>query len=136
MDAYLEDTGAGLMWLACRALGAGQGAEQAARDAGWASGLAGFLRAAPELAARGRVPLVDDRPEAVAALARRGLSRLARARAARRLLPLAAPLAAWQAEGLLRQAASDPARVAAGALALSDFSRKWGLLRASLTGRW
>jgi phytoene/squalene synthetase len=136
MDGYLEDTGAGLMWLACRALGAGDAAERAARDAGWAVGLAGFLRAVPALEARGRVPLVDGRPAAVAALARRGLARLAQARASRRLLPGAALLAAWQAEGLLRQAAADPARVAVGGLALSEFSRKWGLLRAAVTGRW
>ena len=44
MDAYLEETGGGLMWLACVAAGAEAG-EAAARDIGWAAGLAAFLRA-------------------------------------------------------------------------------------------
>ena len=40
LEAYVEDTGAGLMWLAARALGAPDGAEAAVRAFGWASGLA------------------------------------------------------------------------------------------------
>jgi phytoene/squalene synthetase len=135
MDAYLEDTGGGLMWLAARALGAGERAEQAARDLGWASGLASFLRAVPDLEARGRIPLLDGRPDAVAALAERGLARLAQARTARHLLPPAATLAAWQAGPVLHQAARDPVRVATGTLGLSEFSRRARLLLASVTGR-
>ena len=69
MDGYLEDTAGGLMWLACVAAGS-SGGEQAARDIGWAAGLAAFLRAAPDLAARGRVPLVDDDPGAIRAKVR------------------------------------------------------------------
>ena len=98
LEAYLEDTGAGLMWLAARALGAPDGAEAAVRDYGWAAGLANFLRAVPELQARGRQPLpagVD-----IADLAGQGLDRLAAARAARKTLPKdASPalLAGWQA---------------------------------------
>ena len=135
-DAYLEDTGAGLMWLAGRALGAGAAGEAALRGLGWAVALAGFLRAVPELEARGRVPLVDGRAEAVAALARDGLARLAGARAGlRRLGPArAATIAGWQAEGLLRMAAREPGRVAAGGMALPEFARRWGLLRAGLRG--
>ncbi|MGL5008394.1 MAG: squalene/phytoene synthase family protein, partial [Paracoccaceae bacterium] len=78
LDAYLEDTGAGLRWIAAKAAGAG---EAAARDLGWATGLAAYLRAVPELEARGRVPLVEGRAEAVRALAERGLARIAAARA-------------------------------------------------------
>lgn len=133
-DAYLEDTGAGLMWLAGRALG---GTEEAAlRGLGWAAGLAAFLRAVPELEARGRVPLVDGRPEAVAALARQGLARIAAAREGlRRAGPArAATIAGWQAEGLLRLAAAEPARVAEGRLELSEFARRWGLLKAGWRG--
>lgn len=136
-DAYLEDTGAALMWLAARALGAGSEVEPVARDAGWAAGLASFLRAVPELEARGRVPLVDDRPEAVAGLAGRGLERLARARRAHLRTPAApAFLAGWQTGALLRQIRREPARVAAGRVGLAGVRRNGGLLWASLTGRW
>lgn len=136
-DAYLEDTSAGLMWLAGAVLGAGPADEAALRALGWAAGLAGFLRAVPELEARGRVPLVDGRAEAVVALAREGLDRLAAARGGLRRLGAAGPatLSAWQAEGLLRLAAREPGRVAEGELALSEFGRRWGLLRAAIRGR-
>lgn len=135
-DAYLEDTAGGLMWLAGRTLGAGPGAERGLRGLGWAAGLAAFLRAVPELESRGRVPLVDGRPTALASLARDGLARINAARAElRRLGPArAATLAAWQAESLLRLVAHDPARVAAGRLAVSEFRRRSGLLRAALWG--
>jgi phytoene/squalene synthetase len=136
LDAYLEDTGGGLMWLAGLALGAGAAAEGALRALGWASGLAAFLRAVPELEARGRVPLVDGRPEAVAALAHEGLARIAAVRGGLRRLGAAraATIAAWQAEGLLRLAAAEPGRVAQGTLSLSEFGRRFGLLRAGLRG--
>ena len=42
LEAYLEDTAAGLMWLAALALGAPAGAEAAVRAYGRASGMAGF----------------------------------------------------------------------------------------------
>ncbi|MDO8884496.1 MAG: squalene/phytoene synthase family protein [Pseudotabrizicola sp.] len=135
MDAYLEDTAAGLMWSSARALGAGPGAEAAVRAYGWAAGLAAYLRAIPDLAARGRIPLLDGRPEAVAQLALRGLIRLNAARHAgvpRALRPALLP--GWQAEGLLKQAARDPAAVAEGQLILSDFARRGRLLWQATTG--
>jgi phytoene/squalene synthetase len=138
-EAYLEDTGAGLMWLAASALGAPPQAEPAARAAGWAAGLAAFLRAVPELQARGRQPLVDGGAEAVAGLARDGLARLADARRARGRVPAdarAAFLAGWQTEALLRQALAEPRRVAEGRLGLSEFSRRGRLAWAAITGRW
>ncbi|TGD63061.1 phytoene synthase [Tabrizicola sp. WMC-M-20] len=137
MDAYLEDTGAGLMWLSACALGAAPEAEQPVRAYGWASALASYLRAIPELAARGRVPLVDGRSQAVSQLALRGLIRLNAAR--RTGVPRAqrpALLAGWQAEGLLKQAARDPAAVAEGRLQLSDFARRGRLLWQATTGQF
>jgi phytoene/squalene synthetase len=134
LEAYLEDTGAGLMWLAGCALGAGPEDEAALRGLGWAMGLASFLQAVPELEARGRRPLVDGRAEAVAALARAGLDRIAAAKPGLKRLgsARAATIPGWQAEGLLRLAAAEPGRVATGALQLSEFSRRWGLLWAGL----
>lgn len=136
-DAYLDQTAGALTVLSVRALGGADCA--AARDYGRAAGLAAFLRAVPELESRGRVPLVDGRPQAVRALAEAGLARLASARAARHsLAPQArdALLPGWQAGALLAQAARDPAAVAEGRLGLSEFRRRGGLLWQSLSGRW
>lgn len=137
-DAYLDETAGGLMWLAAKASGAPDAAEPVARAAGWALGLANFLRAVPELESRNRIPLVDGRAEAVRDLARVGLARLSKARAGRRELGQGAPalLAAWQAEGLLRQVEDDPRVVSEGAMGLSEFARRGGLAWAALTGRW
>ncbi|MDR7126512.1 squalene/phytoene synthase family protein [Pseudotabrizicola sp. 4114] len=137
MDAYLEDTGAGLMWLSACALGATAAAEPAVRAYGWAAALAQYLHAIPELAARGRVPLLDGRPQAVAQLAVRGLIRLNTARKATASVPRAirpALLAGWQAEGWLKQASRDPAAVGEGRLQLSDFARRGRLLWQATTG--
>ena len=131
LETYLEDTSAGLMWLAALALGAPPGAEAAVRAYGRASGMAGFLAAAPELQARGRHPLPDG--AGMEELARLGLDWLATARAGRHTVPKgAAPalLAGWQAPGMLRRiAAGEPAQ-------LSEFARRGGLLWQAVTGRW
>ncbi len=137
LEAYLEATGGGLMWLAGRALGAGSEGEADWRGLGWAAGLAGFLRAVRELEARGRHPLPEGGVEAVRALAATGLARLTAARAGLRRLPAparAATLAAWQAEGILRQVLRAPGRVAEGRVGLSEFRRRGGLLWAGLRG--
>lgn len=139
MDAYLDDTGAGLMWLAARALGAPAGAEGAVRAYGWAAALAQYLRAIPELSNRGRIPLLDGRPEAVAHLALRGLIRLNEARRAGSSIPRAvrpALLAGWQAEGVLKLASRDPDAVADGRLHLPEFTRRGRLLWQATTGQF
>lgn len=133
---YLEETSGNLVLVAGRALGGMP--EAVALYAGYAAGLAGYLRAVPELEAKGRVPLVDGREEAIAALARDGLARLRRARAAMVLVPKAARPAlysCWQAAPLLAQAARHPERVAQGTLGLSEFSRRARLMKAVVTGR-
>lgn len=129
---YLEDTGAGLMWLAARALGAPDAAEAPVRAYGWATAAAMYIRAVPELKARGRQPL----PEGFGAreLAERGLERLAEARAARKVVPKEvspALLAGWQAEGILHQ-------VLAGRPSpdLPEARKRWLLLWGAFTGRW
>jgi phytoene/squalene synthetase len=137
LDDYVEATGAGLMWLAARALGAPDAAEPAVRSYGWAAAAAAYLKAVPELMARGRVPLPAG--VSVEAVAAAGLARLASARQARRDVPKAvapALLAGWQAEAVLRQALADPAAVSEGRLGLSEFRRRGGLLWQAVTGRW
>lgn len=138
MDRYLEETSGGLMWLAAMACGAPDQAEAAVRAYGWAAGLAGYLRAVPELEKRGRVPLLDGRGEAVRGLARRGLMKLREARAGRNLIGKAAPalLAGWQTGGLLKQVSADPRVVSGGRMGLSEFARRGGLVWQAFTGRW
>jgi 15-cis-phytoene synthase len=139
LDQYLEDTGAGLMWLAARAMGASDRAEPAVRAYGWASGLANYLRAVPALMARGRQPLIDDSPSGISALAQIGLDRLALARTARATVARdirPALLPGWQAGGLLRMAVSQPERVLSGTLNASEFSARSGLLWQAVSGRF
>jgi len=136
-DAHIDRTAGTLMWVAARTLGDAD--EGVVRDFAWGAGLAGWLRAIPELEARGRVPLVEGSPEAVRALAQEGLDRLSRARAARGKVSAAARpalLAGWQAGALLRQAAVDPGRVAEGTLGQSEARRKLTLMARAATGRW
>ncbi|MDJ0630282.1 MAG: squalene/phytoene synthase family protein [Rhodobacter sp.] len=128
-DAYLEATAGGLAVAAARALGARDG-EAAIRDVAWAGGLANWFLALPELEVRGRVPLVDGRAEAVAALAGQGLARLRRGKPPRRAR--AALLATWRARGILKRACRAPRRVADGTLGGSEFARRSGLILRSL----
>ena len=137
LERYLDDTGASLMWLAARALGAPDGAEGPVRAFGWATAAVGYLQAVPELVARGRHPLPDG--ITVAGLAGMGLQRLNTARAGRKAVPKAvtpALLAGWQTGRLLRMAAAEPDRVAANTLRLSEFSRRGGLVWAAFRGRF
>nr|WP_309502923.1 squalene/phytoene synthase family protein [uncultured Roseovarius sp.] len=136
-DRYLTETSGHLMLAAARALGPVEAAP--ALDAGYAAGLANFLRAIPALEAAKRVPLVDGRTTAVADLARGGLARLKRARAARSSVSRAASpalLAAWQAGTVLRRAADTPERVAQGALTPAPFRDRLALMARGLSGKW
>ncbi len=141
--AYLDQTAGNLMWLAGMALGAGQGDETPLRQIGRAQGLANWLRAIPALEARGRQPLADGRPEAIADLARAALEGLAAASRQPHRQPHRQPLspparkaalAAFMARPVLLRAAQDPAHVAAGRLDPSEFRRRLRLLRLALIG--
>ena len=139
LSDYLEDTGAALMWLAAKSLNAPDIAEQTARHAGWATALANYFRAVPDLTERGRVPLPDPSENAIAALARLGLARLQTAHKSRATIPRhAAPalFPAWQTRALLTLAAKDPTTVAQRRLQQSEFARRGGLAWRGLTGRW
>lgn len=129
-DDYIDATSGQLMLAAARALGV-EGHEDALRDVGYALGVANWLIAVPELEARGRIPLVDGRAEAVQALATSALGRL---RAARSAPKDARPvlLSAWRAGAVLKAAKADPARVGQGRLTGSEFARRGSLLWKSL----
>ncbi|GGE41176.1 squalene/phytoene synthase family protein [Actibacterium pelagium] len=127
-DRYIDATSGHLMWTAARLLG--ETNETAIRDIAYASGVASWLRAIPELEAQNRIPLLDGRPEAISELAQKALNRLSRAKTKN---PATWP--AWQARALLKRALSNPMLVAEGALQLSEFRRRGGLLLTSLTGK-
>ncbi|MCA0272499.1 MAG: squalene/phytoene synthase family protein [Proteobacteria bacterium] len=138
-DAYLDATAGNLMWAAARALGAPASAEPATRDFAWGAGLSQWLRAAPELEARGRFPFVDGRPEILAALATEGRARIARARAAAGSIPRKARPALWtapEADAILRQAETDPTRIAGGTLGTSPFLKSAALAWNAVAGRF
>ena len=137
-DRYIQATSGNLAWVAARALGAPPQAETSVRDLAWGAGVAALLRAVPELEARGRVPLLDGRPEAVRDLAARGLERVRRGRAGQGAVPRSARpacFAFWRSESTLRSAIAKPRRVAEGTLGESEFARRLRLIRVSLTGR-
>ena len=137
LHRYIAQTSGNLLLAAARALGPAP--EAPLRDAGFALGVANWLRAVPALEAAGRIPLVDGRPEGVRALAQLGLEHLARARTARADIPKSvrpAMLALWQTPGILRAAQTAPARVAQGALAPSPASSRLSLMMCATMGRW
>lgn len=134
--AYVGQTSGHLMVLAALCLGAPAQSEAALREIALGAGIAGFLRAAAELSARGRHPLPDDSDAGIVALARLGQEALERGRARPLPAPAArAALTAWAAAPLLRQAAQEPSRAREGRLALSPFTRRARLAWAALTGR-
>jgi len=136
-DDYIAKTSGNLMLVAARLLGVVDA--QTVHDFAYGVGIANYLRAAPALAAAGRVPLLDGRPEALQELAQGALDRLQRARKNRKgIAPnaRAALLSGWQSAALLKQVVASPQGVADGALGLSEFSRKMRLMAVSVTGRW
>ncbi len=134
---YLEKTSGNLMLAAARALGRAE--TSVIMDAGYAVGVANWLRAIPALEEAGRVPLLDGRPEGIRALAETGISRLRAARSNRSGVSAEARpalLAAWQAEGVLQRAAAHPDLAAQGRLEPSPIRSSMTLLARSVSGRW
>ncbi len=136
---YLEATGGRLMRAATGSLGDGwpyddmdTEHEEVELTFGAATALVRFLQAVPELEARGRVPLVDGRKEAIAALARAALERIP---SEREMLDMFRPeyqpvfIEGWQTHALLRQIARQPERVAQGRVGLSELRKRWRLFR-------
>ena len=134
--AHLDATGAGLMWLGALALGADARLEPQVRRVGLAGAIASWLLAVPELEGRGRYPLPDGRPQAIADLAKQGLALLKLAHGTRFGPATPAVRAAWRAGDILTQAANEPGRVADGTLGTSEFRRRATLLWRSAKGGW
>ncbi len=131
LGRYLQQTSGHLMAVAADLL---NGPEAAARKAGYALGVANWLRAIPALEAQKRIPLVDGTAEGVRALAHEGLSAEALARQTR--VPRRAVPAFWPATGcarVLKAAVQNPARVGDGAL--PEANPAYLALKATF-GRW
>ena len=122
---YLDHTCGNLTWAAARALGVMDG-ESDIRNVAWASGLANWFLAVPELAARGRRPLLDDGAQALRTLAGQGLDRLRCTRPPRTARVVL--LSTWRAATLLRKVNAGPERVVSGGLRQADISRRFSLL--------
>lgn len=126
-DAYLDQTTAGLLWVAARALGV-DAPEGAVRQVGYGAGLANWFLAVPALLGRGRSPLVSDRPDVLSALAQRGLAVLT---AGRRSIPAQsrpATRTAWLAPAILKTVIRHPQAVVDSGLQRSGFSKRRALL--------
>lgn len=128
---YLRRTSGHLIDAGLVALG---GTPTAATDAlGAAAGLARYLVAVPALEARGRVPLLDGRAEAVALLASEAL----RAWPSKVDVPMPARAALFEVAGaraILQRAAADPMAVAEGRLEPPPAREKLSLMAAAFFG--
>lgn len=130
---YLDQSSGAFYRALCQSLGEDG---SAAKDFGYALGVANFLKAVPDLVDRGRIPLLDGRPEGVSTLARTGLEALHNTRRQRMSKVVrAAFLPGWQAESILKRAAKYPALVAQGALDTSEAAKKARLIWKAAMGR-
>ncbi|GAB5436586.1 squalene/phytoene synthase family protein [Falsiruegeria mediterranea] len=136
-DRYITCSSGHLMVAAAQVLGPAE--QEVVQDFAFAAGIAGWLRAVPELEARGRIPLLDGTPDGVQALAQQALARLHRARLNRSAvssLARAALLAGWQTERVLNRIVAAPQRVAAGDMVFDDVRGRLRLAWVALSGQW
>lgn len=131
-DRYLDHTAGNLMVMAARATGVSDASEEAVRAHGHGMGLANFLIAVPDLKAHGRMPLLDETPEALVELTGQALQRIKDAEK----IPngQAALRAGWNTQRVLKLVCRHPERVLEGRLQTSPFRRKTSLLWMSLVG--
>lgn len=136
-DNYITCSSGNLMVAAAQALGPAD--TEVVQDYAFAAGVAGWLKAIPELEARGRIPLLDGSTAGVNKLAQQALERLQSARRHRDAISAparAALLSGWQTETVLKQAIAAPGRVANGQLGMGEVRRRLGLIAQAATGRW
>ncbi|MEM7088139.1 MAG: squalene/phytoene synthase family protein [Pseudomonadota bacterium] len=136
-DAYINHSTGSLLVASAQALGPAD--ETVLRDFGYATGIANWFRASPDLESRGRVPLLDGTHKGVQALAEDALVRLQRAQSSRSAVSVRARPAlylGWQTEWVLRSVAAQPDRVAQARLRQSEMRRRLSLMWTAGTGRW
>jgi len=131
-NSYLQKTAGNLMMIAASATGGRQQDLDAIQAHGRAMGLAKFLIAVPDFMAHGCKPLLDESPQALAALASAALQQMQAAK-----IPQgghAAVRAGFDTKRVLRRVSQQPERVLEGRLQTSPFRRKSSLLVMSLFG--
>lgn len=130
LTRYLDRTAGTLLWTAARLAGAQDA--PAVRDAGLAHGLAGWLKAVPELVDKNRNPLPPGEPhEVIATLAKTGLAALDRF-AQSGIEPAARPvlLVLSDTRAELRAIAKHPGQTPQINPAISRLRLGWQALRA------
>jgi 15-cis-phytoene synthase len=132
---YLEGTAGNLLWAGAKAMGEPEASRPAILQAGYASGLATWLAALPDLASHGR-GLTIQTPDTIRTLAEDGLAALAESRRTRFGPGIPALRAASLATPMLRAAARDPDAVLQGRLALPEGQKRLRLLWVALRGTW
>ncbi len=136
-DNYMEQSSSTPLLVAAQVLGSAE--ESVVRDFGYATGVANWFRAVPELEARGRIPMLDGTPKGVSYLAQKAMKRLLsaqgrRSEVSRQARP--AMFVGWQTKRILELVLQNPHRVASGALRDSEVRRKASLMWVVATGRW
>ncbi len=131
---FLDHTAGNLMVMAARATGVADDFADAVRAHGSGMGLANFLIAVPDLKAHGRVPLLDETPDAVAELASQALQRIKDADRQKIPSGQVALRAGWDTQRVLKLVSRHPERVLEGRLQTSPFRRKTSLLWMSMFG--
>ena len=134
LHAYASGSSGALYWAAAKALGVTSEHEMAVRQVGTAAGLANFLRALPELHARGRTPDRNIADKEVAELAGAARNTLRNARKAVPKMAYAVTRASWLADRTLRSAAANPVSIRNGTLHIPEFHRRGSLLWRVLRG--
>ena len=133
LDEYIDATSGTLMATGARLLGPCD--EAIVSDFAYATGIANLFKAAPELEARGRKPLVDGTRQGIMTLAERAGARLAEARKGRRSvskLSGAAMLSGWATKPILKQAMKTPDRLGNGTLRAGPLRLTW----VAVAGWW
>ncbi len=132
---YLEHTTGVVTEMAARLCGVPDHHYDVIRSYGTAIGLANFLLAVPELKARGRQPLPDESPAALARLAQEGLDMQAQVAVAKPILAGPALRTGWDSTRVLKRVVRQPERVLEGRLQTSPFRRNLSMLLIGLLGR-
>ena len=135
LRAYLEGTAGNLLWAGAEALGEPETSRAAVMQAGFATGLAAWLQALPDLTERGR-GLTEPTPATIQAIAQDGLSALREARRTRFRSGIPALRAASLAGPVLQAAQRDPEAALRGGLAMPEGRKRLRLLWVTLRGGW
>jgi hypothetical protein len=136
-DDYIDATSGHLMWTAARLLGSAK--VGAVRDFAYATGIANMFQAIPALEEQGRKPLVAGSTEAVKAVAQDALTRLGRAKVARKDISVesgAALIAGYHARPVLKAVVKSPGLVAQGGLSPNPARDSLRFANVGLRGWW